>query len=169
VILTPKNIVDTDSLGNKFTHPIIGIMTKNMKIEEVGLLKAIGESVRRTYYFCTTTLKVLGQIVTGKRSFSDNIQGPIGMAKISGQAAEKGLSTVFILMANISASLGLINLFPIPMLDGGHLLYYAIEFVRGRPLARRFQEYGLKIGMSLIAMLMAYSIFNDIYKWVMAA
>jgi regulator of sigma E protease len=106
----------------------------------------------------------VGQIVIGKRSFGENIKGPIGMAKLSGQAAEKGISTIFMLMANISASLGLINLFPIPTLDGGHLLYYAIEAIRGRPLARRFQEYGFRIGMALVSILMVSAIINDIRK-----
>lgn len=162
--LTPRNLTEKDALGNEFTHPIIGIGTKNITLEEVGIPRAIWESTKRTYRFCTTTLHVLGQILIGERSFSENIKGPIGMAKLSGQAVQKGLPTVLILMANISASLGLINLFPIPMLDGGHLLYYAIEAIRGRPLARRYQEWGLRVGMSLIAMLMMYSIINDIGK-----
>ncbi len=166
VSLTPKQVTEKDPLGNNVTHPVIGIATRNIKVEDVGLARSVWEATLRTYYFCTTTLHAIGQIITGHRSFSDSITGPIGMAKMSGQAAQKGIHTFFMLMANISASLGLINLFPIPMLDGGHLLYYAIEIIQGRPLARRFQEYGMRIGMAMIAMLMVSAILSDIHKWL---
>ena len=166
VTLTPKMVVDQDELGNKLSHPMIGIGSKNIKTEEVGVAVALWEATKRTYYFCETSLRVFGQIIMGDRSFSKTITGPIGIAKISGQAVSMGFTTVLIVMANISASLGLINLFPIPMLDGGHLLYYTIEGVRGKPMAKRYQEWGLRIGMSLISMLMMYSIINDIGKWL---
>jgi len=167
VVLTPKIVSNTDALGNTYKRPLIGISTKNIKLEEVGLPRAVWEATKTTYYFCTTSLKAVGQIVTGKRSFSENMQGPITIAKLSGQAAHKGWDVLLLLMANISASLGLVNLFPIPVLDGGHLLYYLIEFVQGKPLARRFQEYGLRVGMALIAMLMTSIILNDIYRWLL--
>jgi len=167
LIITPKNITEKDGLGNDFTHPIIGITSKKVKIEEVGFFRAVWEATIRTYHFCTITLKAVGQIIVGDRSFLDNIQGPITMAKMSGQAASKGFDVMFLLMANISASLGLINLFPIPVLDGGHLLFYALEAVRGRPLARKFQDYGMKVGMALVAMLMTTAILHDIYKWLL--
>ncbi len=167
VTLTPKMVTDKDQLGNPYTHPLIGISSKKIKIEEVGLLRAIGESILRTYHFCTVNLEAIWQIATGHRSFSGSITGPIGMARMSGQAAEKGPATLFIFMANISASLGLVNLFPILPLDGGHLFYYALEAVRGRPLARNFQEYGFRIGTALIVILMASAILSDIHKWLL--
>jgi len=108
-------------------------------------------------------------MITGQRSLKDNIRGPISIAKLSGQAADKGIYTVFQFMANLSVSLGLINLFPIPMLDGGHLLYYGIEAILGKPLPKRFQEYGFRIGMALIAMLMAYAVLNDIRSTLLAS
>ena len=77
---------------------------------------------------------------------------------------KKGVGVVFSFMATLSANLGLVNLFPVPMLDGGHLLYYGVEALQGRPLARRLQEYGFRIGMAMIAMLMAFVILNDIRK-----
>lgn len=166
VTIIPRQVTDKDNLGNDFTHPVIGIKSQNIKMKDVGLPRSVWEATLRTYHFCTLNLRAIGQIIAGKRKFTESITGPIGMAKMSGQAAEKGAATFFMLMATISASLGMVNLFPIPMLDGGHLLYYAIEAIRGRPMARKFQEYGLRVGMALIAMLMASAILNDIYKWL---
>ena len=161
VTIVPKQITEKDGLGNDYTHPIIGIKSQEIKMREVGPLRAVQEAGRMTYHICTTTLKAIAQMISGQRSAKD-IKGPLGIAKLSGQAAGKGISTVFWFMAMLSANLGLINLFPIPMLDGGHLLYYAIEAVQGRPLAKRFQEYGFRVGMAMIAMLMAFAILNDI-------
>ena len=163
VTLTPKQMVDKDGLGNS-TRPIIGIMSQKLKYENIGLTRSLWEATRETYYMCVINLQAIGQLISGDRSAKDSITGPIGIAKLSGQAAEKGFSSIILFIANLSVSLGLINLFPVPMLDGGHLLYYAIEAVQGRPLAKRFQEYGFRIGMAMIAMLMAFAILNDIRK-----
>jgi regulator of sigma E protease len=163
VTLTPKQMVDKDGLGNN-TRPVIGIMSQKLKYENIGLARSLWEATRETYYMCVINLEAIGQLIQGKRSAKESITGPIGIAKLSGQAAQKGLSSVFLFIANLSVSLGLINLFPVPMLDGGHLLYYAIEAVQGRPLAKRFQEYGFRIGMAMIGMLMAFAILNDIRK-----
>jgi regulator of sigma E protease len=159
--ITPTQITEKDGYGNDYTHPIIGIKSREIKLEDVGPVRAVQEAVRMTYHICTTTLKAIGQMIMGQRGAKD-IKGPLGIAKLSGQAADKGLTTVFWFMAMLSANLGLINLFPVPMLDGGHLFYYAIEAIQGRPLAKRFQEYGFRLGMAMIAMLMAFAIFNDI-------
>jgi regulator of sigma E protease len=161
VTLTPKQITEKDSLGNDYTHPIIGFKSKQIVYENVGPLRAISEATRATYQICKTTLHAIGQMIMGDRSAKD-IKGPLGIAKLSGQAADKGIYTVFWFMAMLSANLGLINLFPVPMLDGGHLLYYGIEAVQGKPLAKRFQEYGFRIGMAMVAMLMMFAIVNDI-------
>lgn len=166
VRLIPKQVTE-DELGNSYTHPLIGIATKNIRVEEVGVPRAVWEATKATYGFCTTTLDAVGQIIIGERSFFKTINGPVSMAKMSGHAAEKGPSMFLMVMAYISANLGLVNLFPIPVLDGGHLLYYAIEVIQGRPLAKRFQEYGLRIGFAIVAMLMTSAIFSDIYKWLL--
>lgn len=163
ITLTPKIFEDEDGLGNKITRPLIGIKSSEIKYENVGLMKAVGESVRRTYLICESSLKVIGQMVTGKRDTKD-LKGPIGIAQLSGQAAEKGMHTVLWLIALISANLGLMNLLPVPALDGGHLVYYSIEALRGRPLAQKVQEYGFRFGFAIIAMLMAFTILNDIRK-----
>lgn len=163
VTLTPKETEDEDGLGNKIKRPLIGIKSKDIKLENVGLPTAVAESVKRTYMICTTTLKAVGQMITGQRGLSD-LKGPIGIAQLSGQAADKDFHTVLWLIALISANLGLVNLFPIPLLDGGHLMFYCVEAVRGRPMAEKMQEYGFKLGAALLIALMAFTIFNDVHK-----
>lgn len=164
VTLTPEKVTEDDGLGNKITHPLIGIKSMQIKYEDVGLAKAIGESTRRTYMLCTSTLKVVGQIITGQRGAGD-LKGPVGIAQLSGEATGKGLNTVLWLIAMLSANLGLVNLFPIPVLDGGHLAYYAIEAASGRPLAKKIQNVGFRIGFALLAMLMAFTIINDVRRF----
>lgn len=159
--LTPKMIEDEDGLGNIITRPIIGISSTEITLEKVGITAAVLEATKRTYGICVTTLRAVGQIITGDRSISD-LKSPLGIAKLSGQATERGLNTVIWLMAMLSANLGLINLFPIPVLDGGHLVYYAAEAMRGRPLAERLQEWGYRAGFALIMTLMAVTLYHDI-------
>jgi regulator of sigma E protease len=163
VVLTPKEVEDDDGLGNKIKHPLIGIKSADIKYEDAGLAVALSESTKRTYMLCASTLRVVGQIVTGKRSAGD-LKGPVGIAQLSGQATHKDVHTTLWLIAMLSANLGLVNLFPIPMLDGGHLLYYMAEAFRGRPLAKRVQEYGFRMGFAVLAMLMAFTLLNDVRK-----
>lgn len=165
VTLTPAMEKDTDPFGNDYMRPIIGITSK-MNFHNVTLPQAIAGATYKTYELCDTTLRVIGQIISGERAAKDIIKGPLGMAKLSGQAAEKGIDHMVLLMALISSNLGLVNLFPIPMLDGGYLLFYAIEVVWGKPPGKRFQEYGMRIGMALIVMLMTFAILNDTRNWL---
>ena len=109
----------------------------------------------------TSTLKYLGTIITGKGD-SSQLGGPIRIAKISGQVAEFGIVPFLSMMAYISISLGLINLFPIPLLDGGHLMFYAFEKVLGRPLSQKTQEGFFRIGLFLLISLMFFTTFNDL-------
>lgn len=169
VTLTPKQVKDKDALGMEFVHPVIGIMSKTIQMRNVGFLGAVKEAVRGTYHLCDMTLQVIAQVIEGKRSAKETVKGPLGMAELTGRAAEHGWQSILSLMALISANLGLVNLFPIPVLDGGHLLYYGIEAVRGKPPGKHFQEYGMRIGMALIVMLMAFAIFNDIHRWLTLA
>lgn len=163
IVLTPKQTEDDDGLGNKITRPLIGIKSAEIKYEDVGLAKAVGESVRRTYMICATTLKVIGQMIEGKRGAAD-LKGPIGIAQLSGQATDKDFHTALWLIAMLSANLGLVNLFPIPLLDGGHLAYYTAEALRGRPLAQKVQEYGFRFGFVVLFTLMAFTLVNDLRK-----
>ncbi len=133
-----------------------------------GPLRALGESVRRTGMLCASTLKVIGQMLTGQRGAHD-LKGPIGIAQLSGQATGKDFHTTLWLIALLSANLGLVNLFPVPMLDGGHLAYYAAEALQGRPLAQRVQEYGFKVGFVILLTLMAFTLVNDLSKLLLRA
>lgn len=161
ITITPKMMETEDGLGNTVTVPRIGIASTKIQIKDVNMFQAVMEATSRTYSFCTNTLHAVGQMITGERSIKE-LKSPLGIAKFSGQAMDKGLMTVLWLMAMLSANLGLINLFPIPILDGGHLAYYAAEAVRGRPMAEKVQEWSYRVGFSLILMLMAVTLFNDV-------
>ncbi len=121
------------------------------------LMRAIGETIIVT----RTTFKALGQMFAGTRT-TEELGGPIKIAQMSGQMAQGGLYSFFWFMAFISLNLCIINLFPIPMLDGGHLLFYAIEWARGKPLGQRAQEYGFRIGLALVLSLMVFVTWNDL-------
>jgi regulator of sigma E protease len=166
LVMTPRAFEEDDGLGNKIKIPRIGIRSFDVKYEDVGLFVAIGEATMRTYMICESTLMVMGQMITGKRS-ADELKGPVGIAQLSGQATGRDFHTVLWLIAMLSANLGLVNLLPIPMLDGGHLLFYAVEGLRGRPLAEKVQGWAFRIGTSILMMLMAFTLFNDIRKEVM--
>lgn len=159
--LTPKEVEDDDGLGNKIKRPVIGIKSLEIKYQDVGLFNAMDEAVHRTYMICVATVKVIGQMVTGKRDVSA-LKGPVGIGQMAGQATGKDFHTALWLIAMLSANLGLVNLFPIPLLDGGHLAYYAAEALRGRPLAQKVQEYGFRLGFVLLITLMAFTLFNDL-------
>ncbi len=163
--LTPLMTEEEDGLGNKIKIPRIGIKSKDIKLEEVGLPAAVGEATYRTYLICESTLRVMGQMITGKRNV-DELKGPVGIAQLSGQATGKDFHTVLWLIAMLSANLGLVNLLPIPMLDGGHLLFYIVEALQGRPLATRVQEWCFRLGTALLVTLMAFTLLNDISKLI---
>ncbi len=160
------NIVDgEDNLGNKINKRMVGIKlgAYNNEINHVklGPAKALFYAVNEVYYVSTSSLKYIGSMIVGNGDTSQ-LGGPIRIAKISGQVAEFGILPFISLMAYISISLGLINLFPIPMLDGGHLMFYSIEKVLGRPLSQKTQESFFRIGMFLLLSLMFFTTFNDL-------
>ncbi|MDA7830465.1 RIP metalloprotease RseP [Candidatus Pelagibacter sp.] len=160
------NIVDgEDNLGNKINKRMVGIKlgAYNNKVNHVklGPVKALFYAVNEVYYVSTSSLKYIGSMIVGNADTSQ-LGGPIRIAKISGQVAEFGILPFISLMAYISISLGLINLFPIPMLDGGHLMFYGIEKVLGRPLSQKTQEGFFRIGMFLLLSLMFFTTFNDL-------
>ncbi len=166
-IITPKEIEEKDVLGNSMKRPLIGFRSQKLTYEDVGLVRSLWAATTKTYDMCTTSLKVLGQMLGGERS-ADELKGPLGIAKLSGEVTKQGDSvkdTVHIFLwfvALLSVNLGMVNLFPIPMLDGGHLLFYCIEAVQGRPLAEKFQDYSFRFGFLLLASLMAFTLFNDV-------
>ena len=161
----PNIVEGEDNLGNKINKRMIGIKlgAYNNEINHVklGPAKALFYAVNEVYYVSTSSLKYIGSMIAGNGDTSQ-LGGPIRIAKISGQVAEFGILPFISLMAYISISLGLINLFPIPMLDGGHLMFYGIEKVLGRPLSQKTQEGFFRIGMFLLLSLMFFTTFNDL-------
>ena len=160
------NLVDgTDSLGNSVKKRMIGIklsyLNNEFKRQPLGPTKAIYYSVKEVWFVTVTSLNYLGKIVTGSGD-SSQLVGPIRIAKITGQVAELGIIPFLSIMAYISISLGMINLFPIPMLDGGHLLFYFFEKILGRPLSQKTQEGFFRIGLFLLFSLMFFVTFNDL-------
>jgi regulator of sigma E protease len=164
--ITPKIIKTTDNFGNEVEQPLIGIRSQKLTFQDVGVTEALSHALKRTWEITTATLKVLGQLISGQRDTSQ-LKGPIGIAQMSGQAADAGTDNVLWFIALLSANLGLINLLPIPMLDGGHLLYYAVEASRGgKPMAEKVQQFGYRLGGALLITLMAFTIINDIVNLI---
>ena len=165
-LLIKPNLVDgKDSLGNSVKKRMIGIklspLNNEFKKQPLGPSKAIYYSVKEVWFVTVTSLNYLGKMITGSAD-SSQLGGPIRIAKVTGQIAEYGLIPFFSIMAYISISLGLINLFPIPMLDGGHLMFYLFEKILGKPLSQKTQEGFFRIGLFLLFSLMFFVTFNDL-------
>jgi regulator of sigma E protease len=154
-----------DNFGNVHRIGVLGISRSlapdDVKFEPVNPIRAIGLGAKETWFVIDRTLSYLGGVVAGREA-ADQLGGPIRIAQVSGQVATAGFSALMHLAAVLSVSIGLLNLFPVPLLDGGHLLFYAIEAIRGRPLSERAQEYGFRIGLAIVVMLMIFATFNDI-------
>ena len=163
--IKPNIVPGEDNLGNKINKRMVGIKlgAYNNEINHVklGPAQAIYHAAHEVYYVSISSLKYIGGMILGKADTSQ-LGGPIRIAKISGQVAEFGVLAFISMMAYISISLGLVNLFPIPMLDGGHLMFYAFEKVLGRPLSQKTQEGFFRIGMFLLLTLMFFTTFNDL-------
>jgi regulator of sigma E protease len=155
----------TDAFGNVHRIGILGISRSSAPgerhYEPVSLLGAAVWGVTETWFVLEGTLAYIGRVFVGREA-ADQVGGPIKIAEVSCQVFTFGMAALLQLTAVLSISIGLLNLFPIPLLDGGHLLYYAIEKVRGRPLSERAQEVGFRIGLALVVMLMIFATYNDI-------
>jgi regulator of sigma E protease len=157
---------ETDTPFGKQRIGLLGLQGSrdpgDVKFVRYGVFDSIGAGASETWYVVERTFGYLGKLVIGRES-ADQLSGPIRIAQVSGQVATLGgMSALIGLVAVLSVSIGLINLFPIPLLDGGHLLFYGIEAVRGRPLSDRAQEIGFRIGLALVVMLMLFATWNDI-------
>ncbi|WP_428645219.1 RIP metalloprotease RseP [Roseibium sp.] len=141
---------------------------KNLVNIKFGPGEAVAEGVRETYRIIDGTVSYLWGIITQRQS-ADQLGGPIRVAQISGQVADHGLLPLISLAAILSVSIGLINLAPIPILDGGHLVFFALEALRGKPLSDRIQDVGFRIGLGLILMLMVFVTWQDIMRLVTTA
>jgi regulator of sigma E protease len=154
-----------DSFGNAHRIGMLGISRSmapgDLKLETAGPIDAVLLGVSETWFVVERTLSYIGGVVVGREA-ADQLGGPIRIAQVSGQVATAGLVALLHLAAVLSVSIGLLNLFPIPLLDGGHLMFYAIEAVRRRPLSERAQEIGFRIGLAIVLMLMLFATFNDI-------
>jgi len=154
-----------DNFGNVHRIGILGITrstaAEDLKFQPVPPPRAVWMGVQETWFVIDRTISYIGGVVVGREA-ADQLGGPIRIAQMSGQVATVGFVALIHLAAVLSVSIGLLNLFPIPLLDGGHLLFYAIEALRGRPLSERAQEVGFRIGLAIVLMLMIFATFNDI-------
>jgi regulator of sigma E protease len=162
---TPRLTEEKDMFGNVYRIGRLGLTQTNtpqdIRLRKFGPIAAIGEAGKQTWFVIDQTFSYLGKLVMGRAS-TQELGGPLRIAQMSGQAASLGFTFLMNWAGLISVSIGLLNLFPIPLLDGGHLLFYAIEAVRGRPLSERVQEVGFRIGFAIIVMLMIFTVWNDV-------
>jgi regulator of sigma E protease len=154
-----------DNFGNVQHIGVLGISRsmapEDLKLHPVAPPQAVVMAVQETWSVIERTLGYIGGVIAGREA-ANQLGGPIRIAQMSGQVASFGFVPLIQLAAVLSVSIGLLNLFPIPLLDGGHLLFYIIEGVRGRPLSERAQEVGFRIGLAIVLMLMIFATFNDI-------
>ena len=162
---TPELREVKDPFGNVQRLGVLGITRAtapgDVLTERVDPATALWLGVKETWFVVDRTLAYIGGIFTGREA-ANQVGGPLRIAQISGQVATIGLAALIHLAAVLSISIGLLNLFPVPLLDGGHLLFYAVEAIRGRPLSERAQEMGFRIGLGLVLMLMVFATYNDI-------
>jgi regulator of sigma E protease len=160
--VTPASKEITDQKGKKKVVGRLGVHSPRGKLKKkYNPLSATWKGVKETYFIVDQTLAYLGKIIVGRES-ADQLGGPIRIAQISSQAASVGIMPLINLIAVLSVSIGLINLFPVPMLDGGHLLFYLFEAIKGKPLSEKTREYGFRIGLALVLMLMIFATMNDL-------
>ncbi len=144
---------------------LLGVLPdpKQIHYTRHNVIKAAGMAIDQSFGMSMRILSYLGDMITGARSAND-LGGPLRIAKISGEMAQDGIINTIFFLAALSINLGLINLFPIPMLDGGHLLFCIAEAVRGRPLGPQIQEYGFRFGLILVLLLMVFATWNDLVQ-----
>ncbi len=146
---------------------VLGVETRakpeNWRVQRYGLVESFARATSETWYVVARTGSYLGGLVTGRES-ADQLSGPIRIAEVSGEMAKIGIAALLNLAAILSISVGLLNLLPIPLLDGGHLFYYAVEAARGRAMGEKAQEFGFRIGLTLVAGLMIFATYNDILR-----
>lgn len=163
--VTPKLLEMKDRFGNKLEQGIIGVVndkqTGGQRIETYGVGESFVLAVSETWYVVERTGGYIAGIFVGREK-ADQIGGPIRVAKMSGQVATLGFVALLNLAAILSISIGLLNLLPVPILDGGHLVFYLFEALRGKPVPEQAQEYGYRIGFVLILGLMVFATWNDI-------
>ena len=164
--LVPEAAQTTDRFGNPHRIGRIGVskdvQQSDVQLYRPGPVEAIGMTFEEIRFIMDRTVAFLGDFFVGRGDI-EQLGGPVKVAKVSGEVATLGIVALINLMALLSLNIGVFNLLPIPMLDGGHLVYYGIEAVRGRPLSQRIQEIGFRFGLALVFTLMAFTLVNDIF------
>jgi regulator of sigma E protease len=161
VTATPRAEVERDRFGNEFRRGLLGVRPGAPTADRLAWYELPGAAVRQTANTVVMMVETLGQVISGRRSIKE-MGGPLKIAQFSGQQATLGFTAFVVFMALVSINLGFINLLPIPLLDGGHLLFYAIEGVRRKPLKPETQEWAFKTGLAALLALMIFVTFNDL-------
>jgi regulator of sigma E protease len=165
--IMPERVLETDRFGNEYNLGRLGIAVnateESIRHVRYNPITAIWMGVEESYFIVEQTFIVLGRIIMGRDS-AESLGGPIRIAQLSGQTATLGLVALINLTAVLSVSIGLINLFPIPMLDGGHLVFYAYEGLFGKPMSAKAQDIGMRIGLSMVLMLFVFVTWNDLSR-----
>ncbi|MCS6758266.1 MAG: RIP metalloprotease RseP [Candidatus Devosia euplotis] len=164
VVLIPEATEILDRFGNKQRIGRIGVSrdvaASDVTLYRPGPVEAIGMTSEEIRFIMQRTGEFLGDFFVG-RGDVEQLGGPVKVARISGEVATLGIAALINLMALLSLNIGIFNLLPVPMLDGGHLMYYLVEAVRGRPLSMKVQEIGFRVGFALVLSLTVFTLFND--------
>lgn len=163
--IAPKYQVRKDMFGDEVRIPTLGVSASKISHEDLNFSQSFVKANQETYRVSVAVFKALGELITGKRSVKE-LGGPVKIAKYSGKTVEMGYIAILWFMAMISINLGVMNLLPVPVLDGGHLFYYIIEAVRRKPLSQKIQQFGYRLGFSLVITLMIFTTFNDIRQLI---
>jgi regulator of sigma E protease len=159
-----ENGMTVGRIGVGVAEPLAGGLSMFTEVR-YGVVEGMTKAVRQTWETSVLSLQMIGRMLLGEISWK-NLSGPVTIADYAGQTAQLGLSHYLKFVAMISISLGVLNLLPIPVLDGGHLLYYVVEIIKGGPIPERVMEIGQQIGLALLVMLMAFAFYNDINRLI---
>ncbi|HEX9758512.1 MAG TPA: RIP metalloprotease RseP [Nitrospiria bacterium] len=162
--ITPELVTDKDILGDEFSEWRIGISPGGVETKPLGLFEALALSIERTYYYTELTLEVLVRMIQGRMSM-DNLGGPIMIAQVSGQQASQGALSFLVFIAILSLNLGVFNLLPIPPLDGGHISFFLVEALIGKPVSLKAREVVTQVGVFCIFALLIFVSYNDIMRF----
>lgn len=163
--VAPKIQVRKDFFGDEVKLKTLGVSASQVTHQDLSLAQSFVHANSETYKTSIAIFKAIGELVTGKRSLEE-LGGPIKIAKYSGKTVDMGFTAVLWFMAMISVNLGVMNLLPVPVLDGGHLFFYVIEIIKKKPLSQKAQQIGFRVGLSLVLALMIFTTLNDIRQLI---